>query len=266
MEDFWENIYTYATSWVKEAGEMIKDSFSKELLIETKSNPNDLVTNMDKDVETFLYEKIQETFPTHRIVGEEGHGTDVTSAEGVLWVIDPIDGTMNFVHQQRNFAISIGIFENGVGKIGLIYDVMHDELYHTIRGNGAYMNDIKLPMLTESPVKEAILSLNATWVTDNHRIDPAVLSPLVKDVRGTRSYGSAALELAYIAAGRLDGYITMRLAPWDFAGGLVLIEEVGGVVTNVYGEELNILEKNSVFAGEKAFHKEVLQTYINKKR
>ena len=101
---------------------------------------------------------------------------------------------MNFVHQKRHFAISIGIFEDGKGKIGLIYDVMQDELYHAFSGKGAYLNNTPLAPLKAS-IEEAIIAINATWVTENRRIDPSILAPLVKRVRGTRSYGSAALEL-----------------------------------------------------------------------
>jgi myo-inositol-1(or 4)-monophosphatase len=261
----WSQIDTYAKAWIKEAGEKIRNSFSKELMIKTKSNKDDLVTNMDLETEKFLIKKITETFPTHRILGEEGFGNEVTTFEGVLWIIDPIDGTMNFVHQQRNFAISIGIYEEGIGQIGLIYDVVNDELYHALKGKGAFFNDTKLPQLSEVSISSAIIGINATWVIENNRIDSSILKPLVKQVRGTRSYGSAALEMAYVAAGRLDSYITMRLAPWDFAAGMVLIQEVGGIVTTVNGNEIELLSQNSVFASNRNLHSEIFETFIKGK-
>ena len=116
----WKEIHRLATTWVREAGERIKASFSAELTISTKSHRNDLVTNMDKGTEQFLIGKIHESFPDHRILSEEGFGDAFEDGGGVIWVIDPIDGTMNFIHQQRNFAISIGIFQEGVGKVGII--------------------------------------------------------------------------------------------------------------------------------------------------
>ena len=109
----------HAKQWVKEAGERIRASFDKTLNIETKSNPNDLVTNIDKEIEQFFIKKIRADFPTHKIMGEEGFGDELTNLDGVVWMIDPIDGTMNFIHQQRNFAISLAVYENGIGKIGL---------------------------------------------------------------------------------------------------------------------------------------------------
>ncbi|WP_409305283.1 inositol monophosphatase family protein [Peribacillus sp. SCS-155] len=258
----WEQIDTYAKQWIKEAGERLKKSFEEKLNIETKTNPNDLVTNMDKETEKFFLDKITETFPGHRILGEEGIGQAVEDLSGIVWIIDPIDGTMNFIHMQRNFAISIGVYEHGVGHIGLVYDVVHDELYHARKGYGAFMNDKELPHLEQAKVSETILSLNATWVTENRRIDPSVLGPLVRDVRGTRSYGSAALELAFVAAGRLDAYITMRLAPWDFAGGTVIIEEVGGEVTDLYGKKLDYLKGGTVFVSKPGLHEEISKKYL----
>ncbi|WP_027408278.1 inositol monophosphatase family protein [Anoxybacteroides tepidamans] len=260
----WEQIDECVQQWIIEAGARIKETFDQTLTIETKSSRSDLVTNVDKEIEQFFIERIRKKFPTHRVLGEEGFGDDVSALEGVVWVIDPIDGTMNFIHQKRNFAISIGVFENAVGMLGYVYDVVNDELYYARKGKGAFLNDRPLPRLQPVSIPEAIVCLNAAWVIENKRIDPSVLTPLVKEARGTRSYGSAALEMAYIAAGRLDAYITMRLSPWDFAGGLVIVEEVGGVVTDIYGEPLQLLRPSSVFVSKPGLHEEILNRYIRK--
>ncbi|MGM0873507.1 MAG: inositol monophosphatase family protein [Bacillota bacterium] len=260
----WKDIDQKAKQWVREAGEKIRNSFESTLSIQYKSNPNDLVTNMDKEIEQFLIGKIQETYPEHRILGEEGYGDEVTSLDGVLWIIDPIDGTMNFVHQQRNFAISVGIYGDGIGYIGLIYDVVQNELYHAFKGEGAFMNDQHLPKLDKVNIEEAVIGINPVWVTENKRIDHNIIAPIVKKVRGARSYGSAALECAYVASGRLDAYLTMRLAPWDFAAGLILIEEVGGAASTLNGEKLDMLTKNSFFVGEKNLHGHILKEYLHK--
>ncbi|MBO0962568.1 inositol monophosphatase family protein [Neobacillus sp. MM2021_6] len=258
----WEEIDTYAKEWVKEAGNRIRLSFEKTLSIETKSNANDLVTNMDKEIEQFFINKIRGMYPEHRIMGEEGFGDELNSLDGIVWLIDPIDGTMNFIHQQRNFAISIGIYENGIGQIGLVYDVVHDELYHAIRGKGAFLNGKQLPVLKESKVKESIIALNATWVMENHRIDHNLLIPLVRNARGTRSYGTAALELVFVATGRVDAYLSMRLSPWDIAAGAVIVEELGGVVTNLKGEKHNFLSQDSLFTANPGLHQEILKDYL----
>ncbi|WP_071459305.1 inositol monophosphatase family protein [Bacillus massilinigeriensis] len=255
-------INTYAKKWVLAAGERIKESFSKTLDIQAKSNPNDLVTNIDKETEQFLIGKIKETFPSHRILGEEGFGDKLMDLSGVVWIIDPIDGTMNFIHQQRNFAISVGIYIDGEGIIGLIYDVAHDELYHVVKGQGVYMNEKELPELRERKVSESIIALNATWVTENRRLKPELLAPLVRNVRGTRSYGSAAMELVYVATGRLDAYITPRLAPWDIAAGILMVKELGGIATDLRGKSLNLIKENSVLVTAPGLHQEILGGYL----
>jgi myo-inositol-1(or 4)-monophosphatase len=259
----WIELDLKVKEWIREAGQLIKKSFSKTLDIQTKSNQNDLVTEIDKNTELFFINKIRETYPHHKIVGEEGFGDKLTNEEGIIWIIDPIDGTMNFVHMQRDFAISIGIYENGVGQIGIIYDVIRDELYHTIKNKGVFMNEIALKSLEEVNISEAIIGMNATWVTENKRIDPSVLGPLVKDVRGTRSYGSAAIELASVAAGRLDAHISLRLAPWDFAAGKILVEELGGIVTDLRGKPLKLLEQNTIIVSKPGLHETIMKKYLN---
>lgn len=257
-----ERIDAFAKQWVREAGARIRSSFNETLNIQTKSDPNDLVTNMDKEIEQYFIGKIKETYPNHKILGEEGFGDTFENLEGIVWLIDPIDGTMNFIHQQRNFAISIGIYENGIGQIGLVYDVAHNELYHAIKGHGAYLNDKPIPSLKEAKVSEAILALNATWLMENKRIDPHLLIPLAKDARGTRSYGTAALELMFVATGRVDAYISPRLSPWDIAGGAVIVEEAGGIVTNLRGNELDFLSQDTLLAAKPKLHQSILADYL----
>ncbi|MCL6573890.1 MAG: inositol monophosphatase family protein [Bacillus sp. (in: Bacteria)] len=258
----WDNIYAHAIKWVNEAGEQIRLSFDQILTIQTKTNANDLVTNIDKEIEQFFIKKIREFYPDHKIMGEEGFGDELSSLDGVVWLIDPIDGTLNFIHQQRNFAISLAVYVNGIGKIGLIYDVVHDELYHAFSGKGAYLNGNPIAGLEETTLKESILALNASWVMENHRIDHNLIIPLVRDVRGTRSYGTAALEMVFVATGRVDAYLSMRLSPWDFAAGTVIVEELGGKVTNLRGDKLNFLSQDSLLAAKPGLHQTILQEYL----
>ncbi|MEB9506339.1 inositol monophosphatase family protein [Bacillus anthracis] len=263
MQEVWKDIDAHAKQWIRDAGEHLMASMKKALIIETKSNAADLVTNMDREIEQFLIGKIKETFPHHNVLGEEGYGDEVTSSDGVVWLIDPIDGTMNFVHQKRNFAISIGIYENGIGKIGLIYDPVHDELYHALKGAGAFCNEVPIPLLQRGIVEQGIVALNAIWLTDNPLLNMESMMALVKKARGTRSYGCAALEMVYVATGRIDAYVTPRLSPWDFGGGQIIVEEVGGKVTTFSGTPLSIVEKSSVLVAKPGVYEEVL-SFISK--
>ncbi|MBD1224424.1 inositol monophosphatase family protein [Virgibacillus halodenitrificans] len=262
-----DKIFDQAKSWVLEAGETIRTKINDPLTINTKSNPNDLVTEMDKETELFFAKKIKDTYPDHLILSEEGFGDDIDSLNGTVWIIDPIDGTMNFVHQKRNFAISIGIYQDGVGEIGLIYNVIEDVLYSAIRNKGAYKNEEKLPLLSESvKIEEAILGLNHFWLCENRLVREQTMQQLVRKVRGTRTYGSAALEFAYVAEGIMDGYLTMRLSPWDIAAGVVIVNEVGGTTTDINGDELNMIKNNSVFTCNPRVQHIIIDDYLRKGR
>ncbi|GAB4072293.1 inositol-1-monophosphatase [Barrientosiimonas marina] len=262
-----ETIYQQAKGWVLEAGKEIRDNISDPLTVTTKSNPNDLVTTMDSDTEYFFMTRIKETFPDHRIISEEGYGDEVSALDGTVWIIDPIDGTMNFVHQKRNFAISVGIYHDGIGEIGLIYDVMADVLYSAKKGEGAYRNEKGLlPLNKHKHFKEAILSLNHFWLCENRLVNETVMQNLVKTVRGTRTYGSAALEFAAVAEGIMDGYMTMELAPWDIAAGIIIVDEVGGNTMNAFGDSVNLLQKGSVLTCNPAIQENIVEDYIKKGR
>lgn len=253
-------IYEFAQQIIIEAGENIRRQLKNELVIETKSNPNDLVTNMDKETEALLVRKIKETYPEHLIIGEEGHGKNIHSTTGVIWVIDPIDGTLNFVHQKRNFAISIGIFKDGKKYAGLVYDVMQDVLYHAEAGKGAYANHQRLNPIQSTSLAVSIISMNPNWLTKSFTRD--IYSPIIVDARSARSYGSAALDFVYVALGIVDSYMTLRLHPWDFAGGMIIAEETGAVVSNQLGEDLSILESNSILVANPQLHDELLTNYL----
>ena len=256
-------IYEYAKQWVLEAGELIRQKINDPMIIETKAHAKDLVTTVDKETEYFLAENIRKTYPGHLLFSEEGYGDDVTSLDGTVWIVDPIDGTMNFVHQRRNFAISIGIFHEGIGEIGFVYDVMADILYSAKRNEGAYKNGEKLPPLKQDlNLEESVLGFNHKLLCENSVIDEKVMQQLFKKIRGARAYGSAALKLAYVTEGIIDGYLTMNLAPWDIAGGIILANEVGAVTTNLSGGEANLLTNDSTLTCHPAIQNEIIQEFL----
>lgn len=262
----WDEIDRTTKSLIKEAGHKIRHSFFERIQIDSKSNVNDLVTNVDQEIEQFFIEHIQSSYPTHQILGEEGFGDQVTSLNGVTWIIDPIDGTTNFVHQKRNFAISVGIYEDGVGMLGYIYDVVRDELYSARKDQGAFVNDQRLPRLNEGSIHTAIISVNARWLTPNRYVHHEKLHRMVSDCRSTRSYGSASLEIAHVLSGRLDAYISIRLSPWDIAGGMVIAQEVGGVASNLKGDMISLLTSDSFIVARPKLHEVLLTNYIEMKK
>lgn len=255
----WQAIHDHVVAWILEASAELRQAVKGHLNIHSKSSPNDLVTNMDKQIEQFFIHKVRTSYPNHQIVSEEGFGDEVKTTKGVLWLIDPIDGTVNFVHQKRHFAISVGIYEEGIGKVAVIYDVMSEDMYHCVAGQGVYMNDEKLGELDSGELKTALIAVNGKWLNKNIRIDPEIMRAIARHARGTRSYGTAAIELAYVACGILDGYVSMQLSPWDIGAGLILINEVGGKTTQVNGDPLKLLENNTILIGRKGVHEEMLR-------
>ncbi|MFB5660728.1 inositol monophosphatase family protein [Alteribacillus sp. HJP-4] len=263
MSENWEEVQDTAAGWMNEAGKMLRQSLHESLKIDTKSNPNDLVTEMDFKIERFLTENIEKTYPHHKVMGEEEAGADIESTDGVLWIIDPIDGTTNFVHQKYNFAISVAVVQDGIGKVGLIYNVMQDEWFMAQEGKGAYLNGERLPQVTEVDLSEAVIGLNGRWLAREKRDGEQSLHTMVRKSRSVRNFGSAAIELAYLACGRLDSYISFRLAPWDYAAGLVLLKEVGAVVTNFNEKEPSMLKKDTILAARPKLHKQLLHYVHN---
>ncbi|RSL30417.1 inositol monophosphatase [Salibacterium salarium] len=265
MNENWQEVKNVAEKWVEEAGKMLKESLHESLDIQTKSNPNDLVTEMDYKIERFLTEHIEKRYPQHKTIGEEEAGQHIGSTDGVIWIIDPIDGTTNFVHQKYNFAISVAVIKDGVGKIGIIYNVMQDEWFTAIEGDGAYLNEKKLPVATPVNLRQAIIGLNGRWLAREKQTDEKSLHELVRKSRSVRSYGTAAIELAFVACGRLDSYINFRLSPWDYAAGLVLLKETGMVVTDFQSQNPPLLQQSTILAARPELHEELLSYVYNHK-
>lgn len=259
------DIYKQALNWVNEAGDHLRESLNEAYHIEFKTSASDLVTEKDRQTEQFLVDKIKGHFPNHYILGEEGvlDEGDYDPQQEIVWIIDPIDGTTNFVHQKQNFAISVGVFHCGEPVVGVIYDPIAKECFHAQIGKGAYLNEERLEDVPPGEdVAYSVISLNGVWLAPNKLSDHHKLHSLVHDLRGARCIGAASLEIAYIACGRLDGYLTYHLAPWDFAGGYVIMHEVGAPMTKADGMPLNLFEKSSFFAAKPKLHEQILNDYL----
>ncbi|WP_100487567.1 inositol monophosphatase family protein [Sporolactobacillus pectinivorans] len=253
----WRELHDSVVEWILQAGNKLRSSLSSPLEVSVKTAYNDLVTNMDKTIEQFLIGKIRESYPDSKVISEEGFGDAPENLDGMLWFVDPIDGTLNYVMQKRFFAISIGVYENGKGKAAFVYDVMANELFHCISGFGAYRNQQRLLNLQPIKVEDSLIDLSMSWIKPNRRIDPDILTDIIRRSSGTRAYGAASIELAYVAAGIIDAYFTMRLSPWDYAAGLILIREVGGIATRADGSPINLLSRTSVLTSGRFLHHEI---------
>jgi myo-inositol-1(or 4)-monophosphatase len=248
-----------AIEWAKEAGKISLERGKSSFQISFKSSPNDLVTAVDKEVETFLCEKILANYPNHGIVGEEGTFEEDPTQFETLWVIDPIDGTTNFVHQRLNYVISIAVVHKGKGVFGIVYDPTRDELFYGEAGRGAYLNGQKLQLNQSLQLQEALVCTSLFW---NQKIEKFglqdVICELPKRCRGIRVYGCAAMEMAYVAAGRVDAYVSLYLNPWDFAAGKIILEEAGGIVRTILGEDVPFDQKSTILASNSSLYPELI--------
>lgn len=222
------------------AGEIIRRHFAAPIPISArKSTRSDVVTAADTEAEALIVRELLARFPTHHIVGEEGGGQGAPAATAPFhWFVDPIDGTVNFAAKLPHFCTSIALTTpDRQPLLGVIYDPTRNELFTATRGGGAHLNGGPLRVTTIEALNDAVLSTGFPY--DKHT-NPAnnerEWAAFLKHIRGERRLGSAALDLAYVAAGRLDGYWENYLNPWDTMAGVLLVAEAGGRVTNYDGE------------------------------
>ncbi len=229
----------------REAGLYALAEQKKGLSIERKTNQFDLVTNVDKRNEQFIQREVAKIFPDHEYLGEEGTAT--TTASGVRWIVDPIDGTINYAHGLPIWCISIGVEVDGVMECGAIYDATRDEMFTGIRGGGAYLNNERIKV---SSVTDPGLSLFVTGFAYNieQNEDKAIerFEAFLRRGLLVRRLGSAALDLCYTACGRFDGFFEAHLAPWDSAAGSIILTEAGGKLTHYDGTDFSIYKKGII--------------------
>lgn len=231
-----EEISSLVKNWLIEAGTSIQNSIHNPLEIETKTSRTDLVTNVDRRIEQFLVEKIKSYFPFDQVIGEEGFGDDVLSTAGNIWVIDPIDGTLNFVKQQENFCIMLAYYQDGIGKLGFIYDVMKDSLYWGGLDIGVFCNNQALPQIKNQSLEEGLVGMNSYMFQTNQQNGQEI----IRLSSGVRMLGCAGVEFIQILLGKQVAYLS-NIAPWDYAAGSILVHSLGGIVTNLDGTPLDIL-------------------------
>ncbi|MEE2675029.1 MAG: inositol monophosphatase family protein [Myxococcota bacterium] len=214
-----------------EAGTIQRDRFETGIEIRTKSSSIDLVTEVDHACEKALVEAIERERPHDGVLGEEGYGREIPGCEW-RWVIDPLDGTTNYAHGYPRFCVSIGVERSGVREVGVIYDPLLDELYHAVRGAGAWLGERRLCVSSQRELGLALVATGFAYDVHRSSSDNAEsFARMLKAARGIRRDGSAALDLCYVAAGRLDAYWEFKLHAWDVAAGILIVEEAGGRVT-----------------------------------
>ncbi len=241
------------------AGRALKRDFGEvERLQVSVKGPGNFVSAADHRAEETLRQELSKARPGYGFLGEEG-GMTAGTDQSHTWLVDPLDGTTNFLHGIPQFCISIGLKREDTIVAGVIYNPATDELYTAERGKGAYLNDRRLRVAGRSRLADAVVACGLPHLgRGDLELFRREFSVVQAQVAGIRRFGAAALDLAFIAAGRFDGYWERDLSPWDLAAGILLVREAGGFVTTVEGKD-DILTKGSVLAGNEAMHQGLLR-------
>ena len=245
-----------AVDAARAAGRLLRDELAGVRRISYKGAPTNLVTEMDARAEALIVNTLRASFPDDAILAEEGGA--LVGGSGRRWIIDPLDGTTNYAHGVPAFAVSIALERQGRVDLGVMYEPNMDEMFVAERGRGATVNDAPCAVSTTTSLDASLLTTGFPYDVrvrrDNNLAEYAAFS---LRSRGVRRWGSAVIDLAYIAAGRFDGYWELHLMPWDVAAGALVVEEAGGRVTSIDGGPLDV-DAPTLLASNGRIHDEML--------
>ncbi len=244
---------------IKDAGEIVKDGYASGVKADKKS-ATELVTKYDKEVEKFLISKIAPIFSDYEIIGEESFKGGALPERAIY--IDPIDGTTNFVHKIPHLGISVGIWENKEPVFGAVYNPILNEFYSAVKGYGAECNGKKISVTAESELQNSIIATGFPYV--KHEMGREYwwvvksFKKLLPKIRDIRRLGAAAIDLCYLAEGKVNGFYEVNLQPWDVAAGILIVQEAGGEISNLKGGKYS-LEDKIIVASNSKIHKKLLE-------
>lgn len=250
-----------AVNTASKAGEWIKTKVGQFRTLQCKKSPTDLVTEVDKGAEQMIRSLIATHFPEHAFLGEESGKDGLTPEQAMeeeyVWIVDPLDGTINFVHGFPSFSVSIALAHRGEIIVGVVYDPGRDEMFVAEKGKGAYLHGRRMSVSKEDRLAVSLLAAGMPAIREDGLRNLDKLRSVASRVRSIRMMGSAALHLAYVAAGRLSGYWEYGLNVWDLAAGVLLVKESGGRVTDLAGGPLLLTTRN-IAATNGLIHDELL--------
>lgn len=236
----------------RRAGDMMMRAASNLSSVKVDSKAfNDFVSDVDRQAENIIVDILQEAYPHHAILTEETGQIGKNNAE-FMWIIDPLDGTSNYLHGHPQYAISMALLEKGVLKEALVYAPERNDLYTASRGQGALLNDRRIRVSNRIELNQCLIGTGFP-VVNQTMMDSylAILKDFLAKTAGARREGAAALDLCSLAAGRFDGFFEFNLKPWDIAAGALIVQEAGGIVTDMHGEQTWLETGNVVAANPK---------------
>ncbi len=246
-----------------EAGKIIHEGYhaTKEI---THKGTVDLVTQYDVAVEKFVMERLQVDFSEYTLVGEESHEGSYHYDKAIY--IDPIDGTTNFVHGFPHLALSIGVWEEGKPVMAVVYNPILEEMFWAVRGEGAYLGEKRLSVSTQDTLQQSLIGTGFPYAKVNAGVEYHwvidCLTNLLPHIRDIRRLGAAAVDICYLAEGKIDAFYEIDLKPWDVAGGILILQEAGGKVSNVAGNAYDFDDK-SIVCSNGLVHEQLLEKLVN---
>lgn len=249
-------INVMAKTCYKVSRNLLRDFGEVEQLQVSRKGPADFVSTADLGAERKLVEELSHARPDYGFLVEEGKPVESRDPKGRRWIIDPLDGTSNFLHGIPHWAISIGLEEDGEIVAGVIYDPTRDELFWAEKGVGAYLNDKRIRVSERRNLADCLIATGAPFLGHgDHDLYLGQLREVMAATAGIRRIGAASLDLAYVAAGRCDGMWENKLKPWDIAAGILLIKEAGGYVTDLVGGSRMMTSGDVVAANARTHHR-----------
>jgi myo-inositol-1(or 4)-monophosphatase len=252
---------TIAVKAARRAGNVInRGARDLDLLTVTTKGPKDFVSEVDREAERSIVETLHATYPDHAILAEEGTGRDKNADAEYVWIIDPLDGTTNFLHGFPQYCVSIALAHKGVVTQGVIYDPVRNDLFTATRGRGAFLNDRRIRVSRRQHLRECLIGTGFPF-RDGSFLDTylQMMKTMITHTAGLRRPGAAALDLAYVAAGSYDGFFEVGLNPWDVAAGSLLVLESGGLIGDLAGEG-DYLHGGQVIAANPKIFSQMVQT------
>lgn len=260
----WKEAHDTAVEAAREAGEILCEGLKAEKKITRKSSAVDLLTEYDQAAESMIVGRLKAAYPEHLIVAEEGSPDNRSESDQFhIWFVDPLDGTNNYAHGYPVFAVSIALYEKDSPCVGVVYDPTRNECFHAIAGAGAWLtsqgDSLQLRVSERTELVESLLATGFPYDRHHSAHDNIEATrAFLKNALGVRRAGSASLDLAYVATGRLDGYWEYKLSPWDVAAGLLLVQEAGGIVSGMGGENILLSKSVSMVASNAKIHNAML--------
>lgn len=256
MADPWQSVMDHAVAVARKAGEMIREALQSEVSIMHKSSSVDLVTKTDQQVEQLIFTSIREKFPSHSFIGEESvaAGQPCVLTDNPTWIIDPVDGTTNFVHGFPFVAVSIGFVVKKEPEFGVVYSCVEDKMYTGRKGKGAYCNGLPLQVSDQTDISQSIVTCEMGSNRDPEVVDKIFSSMrkiLCIPVHGLRSAGTAATNMSLVASGVVEAYFEIGVHCWDIAAGAIIVTEAGGVMMDVDGGPFDLMSRRVLAANNK---------------